>query len=135
MDKPEQNQPASAPSGMPEKRFGLQRLIPAIRHSLQGLMTALKSEAAFRQEVALFCILTPVALWLGDTGVERALLVGSMVVVLIVELLNTAVEYAVNRFGYEYNELVKAAKDTGSAAVFLSLGLVVLTWALILFFP
>ena len=120
--------------GMPEKRFGFQRLIPAIVHSLAGLSSALRTEAAFRQEVVIVSLLTPVALWLGNTGVERALLIGSMVLVLIVELLNTAVENAVNRFGYEYNELIKAAKDTGSAAVFLSILLGFFTWASILLF-
>lgn len=119
--------------GMPPKRSGFARLWPAIVHSVAGLRTAWLSETAFRQEVFAFCVLTPVALWLGETGVERSLLVGSVALVLIVELLNTAVENAVNRFGYEYDELIKAAKDTGSAAVFLSILLGAFTWASILF--
>lgn len=99
--------------------------------SLKGLRTAFKSEAAFRQECALAIVLLPAALWLGRTGVERALLAGTCLLVLIVELLNTAVEYVVDRIGMDRHELSGNAKDVGSAAVFLSLVLTAVVWALV----
>jgi diacylglycerol kinase (ATP) len=120
-----------APMNKPRAR-GLARLVNATRWSLAGFRSALRHEEAFRQELALFVLLTPVGLWLGDTGVERALLVGSLLVVLITELLNTAVESVVDRISPEAHALSKRAKDVGSAAVFLSLVCVAVTWGLIL---
>lgn len=114
------------------KVTGLRRLIVATRYSLQGLKHGLRGEPSFRQEVALTIILLPLALWLGSTGVERALLVGSVLLVLVAELLNSAVEAAVDRFGRELHVLSGRAKDLGSAAVFLSLINWAAVWALIL---
>lgn len=108
------------------------RVIRAAGYSLAGLKAAALGEAAFRQELALFVVLAPLGIWLGRTGVERALLVGSLVLVLIVELLNSAVEALVNRIGPEQHELSGMAKDLGSAAVFLAIVLVVTVWALVL---
>lgn len=108
------------------------RVIRAAGYSLAGLKAAALGEAAFRQELALFVVLAPLGIWLGRTGVERAVLVGSLVLVLIVELLNSAVEALVNRIGPEQHELSGMAKDLGSAAVFLAIVLVVTVWALVL---
>lgn len=116
----------------PPRKVGLARVLAATRYSIAGLASAFRSEAAFRQESIAFCLLAPLGLWLGETGVERALLVGSLALVLIVELLNTAVENVVDRVGEGYHPLSKDAKDTGSAAVFISIGLVAVTWGLIL---
>ncbi len=97
-------------------------------YSWQGFGHAWKHEAAFRQEFALTLILAPIAIWLGQTPVERVLLIGVCLVVLIVELLNSAIEAAIDRFGGEHHELSGRAKDLGSAAVFVSLVLVVTVW-------
>ncbi len=110
------------------------RIISATGYSLAGLKAALVREAAFRQELALFIVLAPLGFWLGQTGVERALLVGSLIFVLVVELLNSAIEALVNRIGPERHELSGIAKDLGSAAVFVSMVLVVVVWALVLVF-
>ena len=119
----------------PAKTVGFAHILAAARYSASGLLTALRSEEAFRLEAMAFCVLAPLGWWLGETGVERVLLVGSLVMVLIVELLNTAVENVVDRVGQEYHELSKDAKDAGSAAVFVSIALVCLTWGLILLSP
>ena len=111
---------------------GLTRIFRAFGYSLQGLGAAVRHEAAFRQELALAVLLLPLGLWLGAGGVERALLAGSWVLVLIVELLNSAIEATVDRFGPEHHDLSGRAKDIGSAAVMLSIGLAILIWALIL---
>ncbi|MBT8428912.1 MAG: diacylglycerol kinase [Gammaproteobacteria bacterium] len=112
---------------------GLTRIVRAFGYSLQGLGAALRHEAAFRQELMLAALLLPPGLWLGESGVERALLTGSWVLVLIVELLNSAIEATVDRFGPEHHVLCGRAKDIGSAAVFLSIGLAIMVWALIIF--
>jgi diacylglycerol kinase (ATP) len=117
----------------PRDLLDLRRVWRAACYSFNGLKTALKYEAAFRQEMALFVVLAPLGLWLGHDNVERSLLVGSLMLVLIVELLNSAIETAVNRIGNEPHELSGRAKDIASAAVFLSLLLVVLAWVLVLF--
>jgi diacylglycerol kinase (ATP) len=119
----------ASPNGL----FDLQRVWRAAGYSVSGLKAALANEAAFRQEMALFVLLAPLGLWLGRNGVERSLLVGSLVLVLVVELLNSAVEAAVNRIGNEPHALSGRAKDIASAAVFLSLLLVALVWVLVLF--
>ena len=100
-------------------------------YSAQGLAQAIRHEAAFRQELVLVIVLSPVAFWLGQTIVERALLIGTLLMVLIVELLNSAIEAAVDRHGEEHHELSGQAKDMGSAAVFISLIVVVLVWGAI----
>ncbi len=115
------------------KPTGLRRLILASVNSLKGLRSAFLSEAAFRQELALAIVLIPIGLWLGKTGVERALLVGSVLFVLVVELLNTAIETVVDRIGLEHHQLSGRAKDIGSAAVFVALVFLVAVWALLLF--
>jgi diacylglycerol kinase (ATP) len=111
---------------------GIDRLFRALGWSMSGLKAAFKEEAAFRQELLVCVILTPLALYLGETGLEKALLMGSLILVLIVELLNSAVEAVVDRIGKEQHELAGQAKDMGSAAVFLSLLNVVIVWVLIL---
>jgi len=116
----------------PKGLLDLRRVWRAAGYSAAGLKAALRSETAFRQELALFVILAPLGLWLGRDGVERSLLIGSLMLVLIVELLNSAIEATVNRVGNELNELSGRAKDLGSAAVFVSLLLVLLVWALVL---
>jgi len=97
-------------------------------YSAQGFSHAIKHEAAFRQELALTIILLPAALWLGQSIVERALLIAVLFMVLMVELLNSAIEAAIDRHGEEQHELSGRAKDLGSAAVFVSLVIVVLVW-------
>ncbi|MGR9114908.1 MAG: diacylglycerol kinase [Gammaproteobacteria bacterium] len=113
---------------------GLKRLINAFFFSLAGFKATWSHEEAFRQEVILFIVATPLAIWLGETAVEKLLLIGSVVLLLVVELLNSAVEAVVDRVGFEHHELSGRAKDIGSAAVMLSLLWVGVTWMLILFF-
>lgn len=108
---------------------GIRRIVRATVYSVQGMAHAWRHEAAFRQEIALGLVLAPIGLWLGTTPVERTLLIGSVVFVLIVELLNSAVEAAIDRHGEELHELSGRAKDLGSAAVMLSLLLVAALWA------
>jgi diacylglycerol kinase (ATP) len=108
------------------------RVVRAFGYSLAGLRAAYIRESAFRQELALFLVLAPLGLWLGHDYVERVLLVGSLMLVLIVELLNSAVEAVVDRLGAEPHELSGRAKDMGSAAVLLALLLVLFTWGAIL---
>ena len=110
---------------------GLTRIVNATGYSLKGLAAALRHESAFRQELALCVVLIPAAIWLGHDAVEWSLLVGSLLLVLIVELLNSAVEAVVDRIGNERHELAGRAKDLGSAAVFVSLVNVVVIWGLI----
>jgi diacylglycerol kinase (ATP) len=117
-----------------EKRGGkgARRLYRAFGWSMSGLKAAFGNEAAFRQELLLSVILAPCALYLGRTGVEKALLLGSLLLVLIVELLNSAVEATLDRIGEDDHDLAGRAKDMGSAAVFLSLVNVVLVWFFVL---
>lgn len=111
---------------------GLDRIIKAFGYSLKGFRAAFVNEAAFRQELALVIILVPAGFWLGQTPIEKALLVGVVLMVLVVELLNSAVEAVVDRVSDEHHELAGRAKDLGSAAVFLSLMVVLIVWVLIL---
>jgi diacylglycerol kinase (ATP) len=111
---------------------GLTRFARAFGYSLQGFRACFRHEAAFRQELLAAVLLLPLGLWLGEGGAEKALLVGSWILVVIVELLNSAVEAVVDRFGQERHELSGRAKDMGSAAVFLAIALATLVWALIL---
>ena len=112
-------------------RTGFQRIIDATLYSAQGLKAAWRYESAFRQECAVGLVLLPVAFWLGETLTQTALLIGVIGIVLIVELLNSAVEAVVDRIGHEHHDLAGRAKDMGSAAVFVSLVLVALTWLLV----
>lgn len=107
---------------------GVRRIIRATRYSMQGLAHAWRNEAAFRQEVGLTIVLSPIGWWLGRSPTERTLLIGSCIFVLIVELLNSAIEAAIDRHGDERHELSGRAKDLGSAAVMLSLILVAAIW-------
>ena len=111
---------------------GVERLVKATGYSFQGLKAAYKNETAFRQELLLALLLVPAGIVLGETGVEKALLIGCVILVLIVELLNSAVEAVVDRFGGESHRLSGLAKDIGSAAVFMSLVNVFVIWACIL---
>ena len=113
-------------------RVGLKRIYSAAGYSFTGLAWAWRKEAAFRQEVLLLALFTPVALILGENGVERALLIGSLLLVPIVELVNSAIEATVDRVGSERHELAGAAKDLGSAAVMVALVNVVVVWGLVL---
>jgi len=113
-------------------KTGLQRMINATRYSLEGLAAAARHEDAFRQELLLAVVLVPLGLWLGADGVERALLAGSVLMVLVVELLNSAIEATVDRVSLEDHRLAKRAKDLGSAAVMMSLATVALVWLLVL---
>jgi len=113
---------------------GIQRIIKATQYSYQGLRSAIVNEAAFREELILCVILVPVAMYLDVTTVERILMVGSLFLILIVELLNSAVEAVVDRIGLEHNELAGQAKDMGSAAVFMMMGLTAFIWLSIIFF-
>lgn len=111
---------------------GLGRIVQALGFSLQGLRAAWQHEAAFRQEILVAVLLVPLGLWLGTNGVERALLVGSWLLVMVVELLNSAIEAVVDRIGPESHELSGRAKDAGSAAVLGAIVFAVLVWALVL---
>ena len=113
-------------------RTGVRRLVHATHYSFRGLAFAWSNESAFRQEVCLCAVLVPAALWLGQDAAERGLLIGCCFIVLLVELLNTAVEAVVDRIGHEPNALAGSAKDLGSAAVFVSLLLTATVWGLIL---
>ena len=108
---------------------GIMRVIRASKYSMQGIKHAWRHESAFRQEIGLTLMMAPLALWLGSNPLERTLLIGSCVLVLVVELLNSAIEAAIDRHGDEFNELSGRAKDLGSAAVMLSIMLVGALWA------
>ena len=107
------------------------RIFKAARWSLQGLQAAWLHESSFRLEVCLFLVLAPLGWWRGDTPVERVLLVGSMLLVLGIELLNSAVEAVIERYGAEFHPIAGRAKDMGSAAVFVLMLNVLLTWGAI----
>lgn len=115
------------------KLLGARRLLGAFLNSWNGLHGAFKAEQAFRQEVLLAVVLIPAGFWIGETPIEKILLVGSMLFVLIVELLNTAVETVVDRIGLDRHVLSGLAKDVGSAAVLLSFVVLLLVWGLVLF--
>ncbi len=114
------------------KPRGMARLLRAFGASARGLAGAFREEAAFRQELALALIVIPGGLWLGHSGVERALLVTPMLLILIVELLNSAIEATIDRIGFEPHALAGLAKDIGSAAVFMSFVLLGAVWLLVL---
>jgi diacylglycerol kinase (ATP) len=115
------------------KPTGLRRIFLAALNSWRGFRGAFRNEAAFRQELALAVVLIPLGFWLGASPLDKFVLVGSVIFVLIVELLNTAVETVVDRIGLERHPLSGLAKDVGSAAVLLSFVVLLLAWGLILF--
>lgn len=113
-------------------KTGLRRLINAFGYSVEGFKAAFKHEDAFRQEVFLAIVLIPLAFYLGKTSIEKALMIASVLLVMIVELLNSAVEAAVDHTSTEHHALAKRAKDIGSAAVFFALTIVFVVWSLVL---
>lgn len=108
------------------------RILLAVKWSLQGLRAAWLHESSFRLEVYVLAVLSPLALWLGQSAIERVLLIGSALLVLSIELLNSAIEAVIERYGAEDHELAGRAKDMGSAAVFVLMLNVAMTWGLIL---
>lgn len=110
---------------------GLRRIWNAMFYSLQGMVSAWQHEAAFRQEAVLCIIMIPLAFLVGESAVEKVLLAGTCLLVLVTELLNSAIEATIDRIGTGHHELSGRAKDLGSAAVFVSLCTLVLTWTLI----
>lgn len=110
---------------------GLTRIVKATGFSLRGLQAAWRSETAFRQECAIALLLLPLAFWLAETLTQAALLIFAVGLVLVTELLNSAIEAVVDRIGSERHELAARAKDMGSAAVFVSLAMLVATWGLV----
>ena len=113
-------------------KTGIKRLANAFTYSVAGTLAAFKHEDAFRQEVILSTILIPLAIYLGQTAIEQALMVTSILLIIIVELLNSSVEATVDRISVKRHKLSKRAKDIGSAAVFFSLVNAAVVWFLIL---
>jgi diacylglycerol kinase (ATP) len=114
-------------------KTGLRRLINAFGYSVEGIKAAYKNEDAFRQEVRLAVVLIPLAVYLGKTGIEQALMIGSVMLVIIVELLNSSIEATVDRVSLDHHKLAKRAKDIGSAAVLFSLVNLAVVWGLLIF--
>jgi diacylglycerol kinase (ATP) len=114
-------------------KTGLRRLLNAFGYSMAGIKAAYQNEDAFRQEVTLAIVLIPLAIYLGDTAITKALMIGSVLLVIIVELLNSSIEATVDRISLENHDLAKRAKDIGSAAVLLSLINLVVVWGLLIF--
>jgi diacylglycerol kinase (ATP) len=112
-------------------KTGMVRILHAFFNSIAGLEDAWRHESAFRQEILLAAVLIPAACWIPVSAVERALLIGAVLLVIIVELLNTSVEAAIDRISFDQHSLSKRAKDIGSAAVFVALVLLAVVWALI----
>lgn len=121
----------SSPSPLSVQRTGITRGLFALRHSYDGFVSTLREESAFRQETVLTAVLLPVALMLHVTPVERVLLISSLLLVLLVELLNSGLEAAIDRISLERHELSKRAKDCGSAAVTLSLLMCATVWVIL----
>jgi diacylglycerol kinase (ATP) len=131
--QPQEEPGLEVPAESPFKgKTGLIRIIHAFFNSLAGLRDAWRHESAFRQEVLLALVLIPIACVVPMAPAERALLIGSVLLVMIVELLNSSVEAAIDRISFDHHSLSKRAKDIGSAAVFVSLLLLALVWGLIL---
>ena len=114
-------------------KTGLRRLLNAFGYSMAGLKAAYVNEDAFRQEVRMAVLLIPLGIYLGNTGIERAMMIASVILVIIVELLNSSIEATVDRISLENHSLAKRAKDIGSAAVLISLVNMAIVWALVLF--
>ena len=113
-------------------KTGLRRLMNAFGYSIAGTLAAFKHEDAFRQEVVLAVVLTPVALYFGETAIDQALLISSLLFIIVVELLNSSIEATVDRISVKHHKLAKRAKDIGSAAVFFSLINAAIIWFLLL---
>jgi diacylglycerol kinase (ATP) len=113
-------------------KTGFKRLINAFGYSIAGTLAAFKHEDAFRQEVVLTIVLTPVALYFGETPIHQALMISSLLFIIIVELLNSSIEATVDRISVKHHKLAKRAKDIGSAAVFFSLINAAVIWFLLL---
>lgn len=112
---------------------GIKRIIRAGGYSWKGFKACFKHEAAFRQELGLTLVLLPLAFWLGETGLERAVMIGVWLMVPVVELLNSGIEAAIDRISDEHHPLAAQAKDLGSAAVFLAITNASAVWAVLLF--
>ncbi len=110
---------------------GIPRLIAAFGNSIAGIKVCWRQEEAFRQEIYVLMLAVPLGLWMGDSGVERSMLIGSILLIAIIETLNSAVEAVVDRIGDEYHELSGYAKDIASAGVLLSNFLALMVWGLI----
>ena len=113
-------------------KTGFKRLMNAVGYSIAGTLAAFKHEHAFRQEVALAVVLTPVALYFGETAIDQALMISSLLFIIVVELLNSSIEATVDRISVKHHKLAKRAKDIGSAAVFFSLINAAVIWCLLL---
>jgi diacylglycerol kinase (ATP) len=113
-------------------KTGLRRLINAFGYSIAGTLAAFKHEDAFRQEVVLAVVLTPIALYFGETAIDQALMISSLLFIIVVELLNSSIEATVDRISVKHHKLAKRAKDIGSAAVFFSLINAAIIWFLLL---
>ena len=113
-------------------KVGIKRLVNAFGYSIAGTLAAFKHEDAFRQEVILAAILTPIAIYYGETAIDQALMISSLLLIIIVELLNSSIEATVDRISIKHHKLAKRAKDIGSAAVFFSLINAAVIWFLIL---
>ena len=113
-------------------KTGLRRLMNAFGYSIAGTLAAFKHEDAFRQEVVLAVVLTPVALYFGETAIDQALMISSLLFIIVVELLNSSIEATVDRISVKHHKLAKRAKDIGSAAVFFSLINAAIIWFLLL---
>ena len=113
-------------------KTGLRRLMNAFSYSIAGTLAAFKHEDAFRQEVFLAVVLTPVALYFGETAIDQALMISSLLFIIVVELLNSSIEATVDRISVKHHKLAKRAKDIGSAAVFFSLINAAIIWFLLL---
>ena len=117
---------------IPKNQTGFRRLVNATGYSLSGLKSAWSNEASFRQETIIVIFLIPLGIWLGQNAVERSLLISTCLIVIVTELINSAIEAVVDRNGSEYHELSKRAKDLGSAAVLMSIILLIIVWVLII---
>jgi diacylglycerol kinase (ATP) len=113
-------------------KTGFTRLMNAFGYSIAGTLAAFKHEEAFRQEVVLAVVLTPIALYFGETAIDQALMISSLLFIIVVELLNSSIEAAVDRISVKHHKLAKRAKDIGSAAVFFSLINAAIIWFLLL---
>ncbi len=114
---------------------GLKKIVNSLKYSWHGLKICFQNEVAFRQELGALLLLTPIAIWLSNNAVEFILLIGSIFLLLVIELLNTAIEMVVDRQGSEWNELSGLAKDMGAAAVLVMICLCILIWGAIIIFP
>ena len=117
-----------------KNKKGFDRLSAALNHSFEGLKATFKNEEAFRREIFLALILIPVAFYTGDTTVEKILLVSSLILLIVIELINTGIEVIIDRVSLDKNELSKLAKDIGSAAVLIAFLNCFIVWLMILFF-